>query len=181
MCVFLRLVAKMNDWFLEQWINIKFCVKLGKNASDTCAILSGPYEGEAMRKSNVFDWYKRFKVRSHVEITNEENSHHFLRCQGYCSLRSHFTRPNSQPSLLSGNAEADAWTCALKKVWTLVQIFHSPSWQCSSSQGALCQAVSGPKIDYWNATPILFPLLDSEWLLAVFKNKVFLKETNISG
>jgi len=30
-----------------------------------------------------------------------------------------------------------------------------------SSQGALCQAVSGPKIyekiNYWNGTPILFP------------------------
>jgi hypothetical protein len=35
--VFPRLVAKMSDRFLEQRINIKCCVKLGKNASDTCA------------------------------------------------------------------------------------------------------------------------------------------------
>jgi hypothetical protein len=43
----------MSDQFLEQWINIKFCVKLGKNASDTCAMLSEAYEGEAMKKSSV--------------------------------------------------------------------------------------------------------------------------------
>jgi hypothetical protein len=29
----------MNYQFLEQQINIKFCAKLGKNASDTCAML----------------------------------------------------------------------------------------------------------------------------------------------
>jgi hypothetical protein len=29
-CVFLSLVAKMSDRFLEQPINIKFCVKIGK-------------------------------------------------------------------------------------------------------------------------------------------------------
>jgi len=46
---------------LEQPINIKFCVKLGKNASDTCAMLSEAYEGEAMKKSSVSEWHKWFK------------------------------------------------------------------------------------------------------------------------
>jgi hypothetical protein len=36
-------------------------VKLGKNASDTCAILFEVYGGETMKKSRVFDWHKRFK------------------------------------------------------------------------------------------------------------------------
>jgi hypothetical protein len=49
-CVFLRLVTKMSDRFLEQRINIKFCMKLGKNASDTCAMLSKAYGREAMEK-----------------------------------------------------------------------------------------------------------------------------------
>jgi hypothetical protein len=35
----------------------------------------------------------------------------------------------------------------VKKAWTLAQRLGSPPWQCSSSQGGLCQAVSGPKID----------------------------------
>jgi hypothetical protein len=59
--VFLYLIAKMNDRFLEQQINIKFCVKLGKNMSDTSAVLSEAYGAEAMKMSSVFKWHKWFK------------------------------------------------------------------------------------------------------------------------
>jgi hypothetical protein len=45
MCVLLCLVAKMSHQILEQWINI---------ASDTCAVLSEGYGGDAMKKSSVF-------------------------------------------------------------------------------------------------------------------------------
>jgi hypothetical protein len=48
--VFLRLVVKMSDWFLEQRINIKFCVK----ECDTCALLSEAYGGETMKESKSF-------------------------------------------------------------------------------------------------------------------------------
>jgi hypothetical protein len=72
----------MSDRFLEQRINIKFCVKLGKTASDTCAMLSEAYEGEAMKKSSIFEWHKQFKEgRENVEdvdITKEDNDHHIL-------------------------------------------------------------------------------------------------------
>jgi hypothetical protein len=46
--VFLQLVSRKSDKFLEKRINIKFFVKSGKNASDTCAVLSGAYGGEAV-------------------------------------------------------------------------------------------------------------------------------------
>jgi uncharacterized metal-binding protein len=46
--VSLRLVAKMSDRFLEQRIDTKFCVKLGKNASDSCEMLSEEYRGESI-------------------------------------------------------------------------------------------------------------------------------------
>jgi hypothetical protein len=48
--VFRRFVAKISDQFLEQGINIKFCVKLGKNSSDTCVVLSEA----TLRKSQAF-------------------------------------------------------------------------------------------------------------------------------
>jgi hypothetical protein len=51
----------MSDLFLEKRISIKFYVKLRKNASDTCAILSESYVGEAMKMPSVFEWYKQFK------------------------------------------------------------------------------------------------------------------------
>jgi hypothetical protein len=44
----------MSDRYLEQRINSKFYVQLGKNASDTCEMHSETYVGEDMKKSNVF-------------------------------------------------------------------------------------------------------------------------------
>jgi hypothetical protein len=64
--------------FLEQQINIKFCVKLGRNANDTCAVLFETYRGETMKKSSVFEWHKQVKESLHIKITYEENAHHFL-------------------------------------------------------------------------------------------------------
>jgi hypothetical protein len=58
----------MSDRFLEQRINIKFCVKLGKSANDTYGMFSEAYGGEAMKKSSVFEWQKLFKEdRENVE------------------------------------------------------------------------------------------------------------------
>jgi hypothetical protein len=39
-----------------------------------------------MKKSSVSDWHKRFKESAHVDITHEDNDHHFLQYQRYCSL-----------------------------------------------------------------------------------------------
>jgi hypothetical protein len=61
-------------------------VKLGKNASDTCAVLTEAYGGEDMKKSSVFEWHKWFKESSHVRITTKDNAHYCLQYQGYCSL-----------------------------------------------------------------------------------------------
>jgi hypothetical protein len=44
----------MSDQFLEQQININYFVKWGKNASDTCAMVSEAYGGEAMKKVKCF-------------------------------------------------------------------------------------------------------------------------------
>jgi len=51
----------MSDRFLEQRTSIKFCAKLGQNASDNCAMLSEGYGGEPVKESSVFEWHKRFE------------------------------------------------------------------------------------------------------------------------
>jgi hypothetical protein len=48
----------MCDKNLEQRINIKFCVKIGKSASETLALLTVAYGEYAM---SVFEWNRRFK------------------------------------------------------------------------------------------------------------------------
>ena len=51
----------MTDNIKEQRINIKFCVKLGKTASDTLNLLTQVYGDESLKKTAVFSWHKRFK------------------------------------------------------------------------------------------------------------------------
>jgi hypothetical protein len=51
----------MNDKNLELWINSKFCVKTGKRASETLALLPLSYGEYAAKKSSIFEWHKRFK------------------------------------------------------------------------------------------------------------------------
>ena len=48
---------------LEQRINIKFCVKIGKSASETLALLTVAYGEYAMKESTVFEWQRWFKER----------------------------------------------------------------------------------------------------------------------
>jgi hypothetical protein len=51
----------MSDKILEQRINIKFCEKTGKSASETLALLTLVCGEYAMKKSSVLEWQGRFK------------------------------------------------------------------------------------------------------------------------
>lgn len=46
---------------LEQRINLKFLVKLGKTATESLEMLKQVYGDEALSRARVFDWHKRFK------------------------------------------------------------------------------------------------------------------------
>jgi len=61
MCPWYTVGEKMSDKNLEQWINIKFCVKIGKSASETLALLTVAYGEYAMKKLSVSEWHRWFK------------------------------------------------------------------------------------------------------------------------
>jgi transposase len=48
---------------MEQRVNIKFCVKLGKSPTETYEMLQTVYDDEALSHGSVFEWFKRFKDR----------------------------------------------------------------------------------------------------------------------
>jgi hypothetical protein len=106
----------MRDRLLEQRINIRFCAKLGKSASETLQTLTEAYGADAMKKSSVFEWYKRFKVgREDVkgdERTGRLKTH---RTDENCSLRVSWTMSNSEPALLFGNTGKVTWGCSSEK------------------------------------------------------------------
>ena len=45
---------------IEQRINIKFCVKLGKTATETLKMLRDVYGDSSMSRTRVFEWHKQF-------------------------------------------------------------------------------------------------------------------------
>jgi hypothetical protein len=51
----------MSDKNLLQRINIKFCVKIGKRASETLALLTVDYGEYTMKKLSIFEWHSLFK------------------------------------------------------------------------------------------------------------------------
>ena len=46
---------------LEKKFVIKFCFKLGKNATETYAILQTAFGASCMNRASIFEWHKRFK------------------------------------------------------------------------------------------------------------------------
>jgi len=46
---------------VEQRVNVKFCVKLGKSATETYDLLKKVYGGERLSHTQVFEWFKRLK------------------------------------------------------------------------------------------------------------------------
>ena len=51
----------MQSDTLEERYTIKFCFKLGKNATETYGRLQTTFEPYCMNQASVFEWYKRFK------------------------------------------------------------------------------------------------------------------------
>ena len=46
---------------LEERYAIKFCLKLGKNATETYGMLQTAFGASCMNQASVFEWHKRFK------------------------------------------------------------------------------------------------------------------------
>ena len=54
-------ISKMQSDTLEKRYAIKFCFKLGKNATETYGMLQTAFRPSCMNRASVFDWHKRFK------------------------------------------------------------------------------------------------------------------------
>ena len=54
-------ISKMQSDTLEERYAIKFCFKLGKNATETYGMLQTASGQSCMNQASVFEWHKRFK------------------------------------------------------------------------------------------------------------------------
>jgi len=46
---------------VEQSVNVQFCVKLGKFATEAYDLLKKVYGDECLSRTQVFEWFKSFK------------------------------------------------------------------------------------------------------------------------
>jgi len=47
---------------VEQHVNVKFCVKLGKSATETYDFFKKVYGDDCLYRTQVFEWFERFKA-----------------------------------------------------------------------------------------------------------------------
>jgi len=60
---------------VEQHANVKFCVKLGKSATETYDLLKKVYGDECPSRTQVFKWFKRSK-EGREEIRDDQHPGH---------------------------------------------------------------------------------------------------------
>ena len=64
-------ISKMQSDTLEEQYAIKFCFKLGKNATETYGMLQTAFRPSCMNRASVFEWHKRFKEGRESVMDNE--------------------------------------------------------------------------------------------------------------
>jgi hypothetical protein len=75
----------MCDQFIEQRFDIKFCVKLSLETKHGALNMIPKANNEVCIGNLETADIPMTQQSSHVEITNEDNAHHVLPYQGYCS------------------------------------------------------------------------------------------------
>ena len=53
-------ISKIQSDTFEERYAIKFCFKLGKNATETHGMLHTAFRSSCMNQASVFEWHKRF-------------------------------------------------------------------------------------------------------------------------
>ena len=66
---------------LEERYAMKFCFKLGKNATETYGMLQTAFRASCMNRASVFEWYKRFKEGRDDERCGSSGRDSVGRCQ----------------------------------------------------------------------------------------------------
>jgi hypothetical protein len=60
-------ISEMAD-HKEQRVCVKFCFMLGKTAAETVGMLRQAFNDDALGKSQVYEWFSRFKSEPQVPL-----------------------------------------------------------------------------------------------------------------
>ena len=136
-------------WQLEEQYAIKFCFKLGKNATETYWMLQTAFGASCMNRAWVFDWHKRFKegresVRDDESVRGVKKSIHQhwlakvsrlgleLLCWGFKGVQQEI--PSEEVSTLQiGSVAFPAGQCTNPQLHPCHRLFDQDGHQDSSS------------------------------------------------
>jgi len=80
-CVYVVAIFTMCE-NTEQHICIKFCFKIGKNATEAYRLLQQAYGEDALGHTQVFDWFCRFKEGGTSVESNPRSERPFFDSEG---------------------------------------------------------------------------------------------------
>lgn len=107
---------KMNNWNLQQRINVKFHVLYEKSACETCAMSSDAHGTEAMKKSSILKWHKWFKQ---IFILEHDKNVFIQKCINWLNIEKVWNivfqkKHNNQACLLCRNTDEVVWSLCTK-------------------------------------------------------------------
>ena len=128
---------------LEERYAIKFCFKLGKNATETYGMLQTAFGTSCMNQASVFEWHKRFKeARESVrddercgrgkEVNRPELIGLGLLCWGFKGVQEEI--PSEEASTLQiGSVAFPPGQCTSPQLHPCHRLFDQDGYQDSSS------------------------------------------------
>lgn len=94
----------MSDKIIEQRINLKLLVKLGKSATENVRLLTEMYGDAVISRPRVFEWYKRFRAgREEVEDDQLVGHSCFLKSDNNISKINKIMRKDRRLSISNDN------------------------------------------------------------------------------
>ena len=131
-------ISKMQSRYentLEERYAIKFCFKLGKNATETYGMLQTAFRPSCMNRASVFEWHKRFK-EGRESVRDDERCGRSKEVNRP-EMGSHWT--DSQQGLLCWGFKGVQEEIPREEASTLqIGSVAFPPGQCTSPQFHLC-------------------------------------------
>ena len=130
---------------LEEWYAIKFCFKLGKNATETYGMLQTAFGLSCMNWASVFEWHKRFKdiresVRNDERCGRKSIDQSWLAkglglgllCWGFKGVQEEFSSEEAS-TVQIGSVAFPAGQCTSPQLHACHRLFKQDGHQDSSS------------------------------------------------
>ena len=115
---------------LEERYAIKFCFKLGKNATETYGMLQAAFGASCINRASVCEWHKRFK-EGRESVRDDE------RCG-----RSKEVRTPELIGQIKNFMDKDLRVHSLMSVWELYTQLFARNWRCGKIARCLSQGCS---------------------------------------